>query len=699
MPAIFSGKKSQFISRTKLEMNGNGIMLNHGRTQKQSAGILGFIHCYVQKVKDMVAQRDIADQIQELKARIVEASNRRKRYKLDSSVNFNSNSKSLVPIDRQLPALYAELDSLVGIDGPREDIIKLVDDGEKRMKVVSIIGSGGSGKTTLANQVYQKIGEKFDCKAFVSVSQNPDMGMVFRTILYQVKKDEVDRIRSGDKEQVINELRGFLKNQRYYNGIGNMQALEFLSLMVVDYSTSISSLQELGTLTKLRTLGLDWRISDFHEEKVTYADNFSSSLGKLTSNNERWLTVRNNGFRCLQKLKFVHWMNLMFEEGAMTMLETLEFQIIAHEAQDECGFDPPDLGISNLSALRNLVVNIYCECARVEEVEALEAAIRIAARLQTVLLIISRTAALRPELVQECRRAAEEMDGIMVSAATGAMNSLLDKLTTLLGTEFRLHKGVHRDVAFLSDELSGMNALLEKLADMEALDPQMKEWRNQVRELAYDIDDCIDRYMYQLHHEPQRPCGIMGFLPYVQRVKELLARREVAQQMKLLKDDIVEASHRRKRYKIDPGVYHETTNVVPIDPRLPALYVDSSDLVGIDVPRDQLINLVNDGDQSLKVISIVGFGGLGKTTLANEVYKRISGQFNCRAFVSVSQKPDIKKILRSIISQIMEPHHASTNGMDKDIVSQIKNQDYSSTEARDEEWLINILRGFLKEKR
>ncbi|KAG8090088.1 hypothetical protein GUJ93_ZPchr0011g27881 [Zizania palustris] len=290
----------------------------------------------------------------------------------------------------------------------------------------------------------------------------------------------------------------------------------------------------------------------------------------------------------------------------------------------------------------------------------------------------------------------------MVSAATGAMNSLLDKLTALLGKEFRLRKGVHRDVAFLSDELSCMNALLEKLADMEAqalLDPQMKEWRNQVRELAYDIDDCIDRYMYQLHHEPQRPCGIMGFFHHVQRVKELLARREVAQQMKLLKDDIVEAGHRRKRYKLDPGVCHEATNVVPIDPRLPALYVDSSDLVGIDVPRDQLINLVNDGDMSLKVISIVGFGGLGKTTLANEVYKRISGQFNCQAFVSVSQKPDIKKILRSIISQIMEPYHASTNPMDKTIVSQIKNQDYSSTEAGDEEWLINILRGFLMEKR
>uniref|UniRef100_A0A0E0MHE8 AAA+ ATPase domain-containing protein n=1 Tax=Oryza punctata TaxID=4537 RepID=A0A0E0MHE8_ORYPU len=1137
--------------------------LRHERPQRSGGnGIIGFFHGYVHKVKDLVGRHEIAEQIQELKARIVEAGHRRKRYKLDSAVNCESNH--VVSIDRRLPALYAELDALVGIDGPRDEIIKLFDDGEQRMKVVSIVGSGGLGKTTLANQVYQKIGNQFDCKAFVSLSQHPDMGMIFQTILYQVN-DEVGRIRSGDKEQVINELRAFLKNKRYFividdiwssqawktirysllenncgsrilvttrigtvakscsspcldlvyelrvlseddsrrlffrrifgfedkcphplkdiaveivrkcgglplaiismasllttksyvraewfkvrdsigsgieknsdveemnmilslsyydlphhlrtcllylsmfpedyvinrdylvrrwvaegfikanggrtfeeegecyfnelinrsmiqpvhtqydgrvysckvhdmildliiskaseenfvtivtdrkqmlvskdkvhrlsfdnygqedvtlysmvtthvrslnifryseqmpplsnfpalrmldidgnnnlessyledivklfqlrylrirasnislpdqigelqflvildllncigisklpasivrlrhlkwlvvhrvelpDGVGNLQALEYMSLMIVDSSTSVSSLQELGTLTKLRTLGLDWRISDFHKEKLTYTDNFVSSLGKLGRSNlqyltlispwsldflldswsppphllqrlgitgwylsripvwmaslanltyldievkvrqetlqilgnfpalqflklysnaadhsDRWLTISSNGFRCLQKFKFVHWMNLMFEEGAMPMLETLEFQIIAHEARSECGFCPPDIGICHLSALKNLVIDMFCECARVEEVEALEAAIRIAAstlpnhptpnlkRFREAEMVKNRPGNqskfttlniqvdlgqtseaksrktqgrtdLRCKLVQECGRTAEEMDGFTVSVATGVMNSLIDKLTTLLAQEFRLHKGVQHNIALLNGELTCMNALLEKLADMEVLDPLMKEWRNQ----------------------------------------ELLARREVAQQIKVLKDDIVEASHRRKRYKIDPELYSETTNVVAIDPRLPALYVEASNLVGIDIPRDQLINLVDDGDQSFKVISIVGVGGLGKTTLANEVYKKVGGKFYCQAFVSVSQKPDVKKILRSIICQIMEPYHASTNP-DKAVISQIKKQDYSSTESGDVEWLINILRVFLKDKR
>jgi RecA/RadA recombinase len=62
--------------------------------------------------------------------------------------------------------------------------------------------------------------------------------------------------------------------------------------------------------------------------------------------------------------------------------------------------------------------------------------------------------------------------------------------------------------------------------------------------------------------------------------------------------------------------------------------------------------------QQLRVISIFGFGGLGKTTLAMTIYQSLSakgGRFQCHAFVTVSQRFDVKMLMRDILVQIIQP--------------------------------------------
>lgn len=91
---------------------------------------------------------------------------------------------------------------------------------------------------------------------------------------------------------------------------------------------------------------------------------------------------------------------------------------------------------------------------------------------------------------------------------------------------------------------------------------------------------------------------------------------------------------------------------VSVDPWVMAMYVKASGLVGIDVPRDELIKLVMREGQGLKVASTVGFGGLGKTTLANLVYRQLEVQFKCQAFVSVLPKPGILHFLNKMLFEI-----------------------------------------------
>ncbi|PNT73367.1 hypothetical protein BRADI_2g57534v3 [Brachypodium distachyon] len=274
----------------------------------------------------------------------------------------------------------------------------------------------------------------------------------------------------------------------------------------------------------------------------------------------------------------------------------------------------------------------------------------------------------------------------LVSVATGVLSPVLGKLSTLLENKYSSLTGVGDEILELQDELSSMNALLLKLSDIDDLDIQVKEWRNQIRELSYEIEDCIDDFVHRVEQrDPEKRKKMKGFFQEsIHKLRTLGARSEIASKILKLKARVDHASERRKRYNFD-GVPSSSSMVVPIDPRLPALYAEAESLVGIDGPRDELIERLAEGEanlvRKLKVVSVVGLGGLGKTTLSRQVYDRIGRQFDCRAFVSVSQKPDMRKILRNILTSVTGIEH------------------YPGIEACDEEQLINKLRGFLNDKR
>ncbi|ERN19153.1 hypothetical protein AMTR_s00061p00163990 [Amborella trichopoda] len=63
--------------------------------------------------------------------------------------------------------------------------------------------------------------------------------------------------------------------------------------------------------------------------------------------------------------------------------------------------------------------------------------------------------------------------------------------------------------------------------------------------------------------------------------------------------------------------------------------------------------LISDEPQ-LELISILGMGGLGKTTLAKRIYNsyNVKAQFNCQAWVTVSQSFKTTEILRAILKEL-----------------------------------------------
>ncbi|KAF8754011.1 hypothetical protein HU200_011552 [Digitaria exilis] len=268
---------------------------------------------------------------------------------------------------------------------------------------------------------------------------------------------------------------------------------------------------------------------------------------------------------------------------------------------------------------------------------------------------------------------------------TGALPSVITKLTDLATGEYNLQKGLKNDIKFLQEELMAMKGALE---DISKVPPHQLPngddiWATNVRDLSYDIEDSIVEFMVQF--DVRKLDNQHGLKDVIDRSldwsMQLKIRHKIATEIKEIKSRVLEVHERHRRYEVNQGINKPITATV--DPRLFCQYTKMTELVGIDEARDDLINTMMEGNevpmQKAKIVSIVGFGGLGKTTLANAVYQKLRVQFDCWAFVPVSQTPDLKKIFKGLL------YHLGKN--------------YINDEALDEGWLIEVLRESLQEKR
>jgi disease resistance protein RPM1 len=146
---------------------------------------------------------------------------RRERYRVDSILAKPAASSRTV--DPRLNAMYTEASQIIGIDKSSADLISMLssngdDESNQKMKIVSVVGVGGLGKTTLAKAVYDKTDKSlFDYGVFVPVGQNPDLKKVIRAILIHLDKKEYTDLKYTvlDDYQLIDELRAVLATKRY----------------------------------------------------------------------------------------------------------------------------------------------------------------------------------------------------------------------------------------------------------------------------------------------------------------------------------------------------------------------------------------------------------------------------------------------------------------------------------------------------
>ncbi|KAF7012515.1 hypothetical protein CFC21_026700 [Triticum aestivum] len=258
------------------------------------------------------------------------------------------------------------------------------------------------------------------------------------------------------------------------------------------------------------------------------------------------------------------------------------------------------------------------------------------------------------------------------------MGTLLPKLADLITKEYNLQRGLRGEIMFLKAEMESMETALLRISEApidQPPDVQVKLWAKAVRDLSYDLEDSIGKFIVRIetHGRPEKSHSFRNFIDEsLSLLTKGKIRHKIGMDIKDIKSRIKEVSERRDRYKVDSVAAAKPVGPAIDTLRLSALYKKATELVGTDEKSVEVIKMLTEGDmisqKQLKVVSIVGFGGLGKTTLANAVYGKLKvqkdnqeQQFDCSAFISVSLNPNMEQIFKSLLHQLDKHRTQNTN--------------------------------------
>ncbi|KAI5012241.1 hypothetical protein ZWY2020_024375 [Hordeum vulgare] len=277
------------------------------------------------------------------------------------------------------------------------------------------------------------------------------------------------------------------------------------------------------------------------------------------------------------------------------------------------------------------------------------------------------------------------MADLVVGMAKSVVDGALTKAQVAIEEESKLRQSAQRNLVFITGEFQMMQAFLNN-ADSDRLEnPVVRTWVRQIRDLAYDVEDCIE---FVVHLDKNNswwlrllnpvswllaPCLDLAPLPLDEAVDEL-------DRLKAMVEDV---SSRNTRYNL----ISDSGSKPAADKHDPA---SSRDAVGGATAFNRLFEaafrttlkggltqLLPKKDHDLGVISIWGTGtgggeDLGMTSIAWKAYtdKGACQNFVCRAWVKLMHPFDPHQFVRSLTAQFYanssspgEEHATSVGGV------------------------------------
>ncbi|XP_030946427.1 putative disease resistance protein RGA3 [Quercus lobata] len=215
--------------------------------------------------------------------------------------------------------------------------------------------------------------------------------------------------------------------------------------------------------------------------------------------------------------------------------------------------------------------------------------------------------------------------------------------------------GVKDDLEKMKNTVSTIQAVLVDAEEQRFKNHQVKDWLMKLRDAVFDADDLLSEVSTHVLRQ-----NVMGGDKMAKKVRiffsssnQLVFSLNMACKIKAMRERLNDISNDRDQFQLKLVGCPLETRVVTRGRDQTHSFVPDEEVIGREKDKQAIIDLLLDfdGEDNVSFISIVGIGGLGKTTLAQYVFndKKVQTNFELKIWVCVSDVFDIKTIVEMII--------------------------------------------------